>query len=91
MNRESVLGESTQHCVVKRNVLLANRKGGTMSVNFEVTDTQRAILCVHKGCGNDSMILFHSKWKKGTIINDKRCIEHVPQVMETTPGFDNVL
>ena len=29
-----------------------------MNVNFEVTDTKRAILSVHKGCGNGSMIVF---------------------------------
>ena len=29
-----------------------------MNVNFEVTDTKRAILFVHKGCGNGSMIVF---------------------------------
>ena len=56
-----------------------------MSVNFGVTDTKRAILSVHKGCG--SMIVFTSEGKSN-IINDKRCIEHVQQVMVTTPEFD---
>ena len=45
MNLESVLEKSLQHYGVKRNVPFANRKGSTMSVNFEVTDTQRSILC----------------------------------------------
>ena len=29
-----------------------------MNVNFQVTDTKRAILSLHKGCGNGSMIVF---------------------------------
>ena len=45
----SVLGESLQHYGIKRNVLFTNRTGSTMDVNFEVTDTTRAILSVHKG------------------------------------------
>ena len=57
MNLESVLGESLQHYGIKRNVLFTNRTGSTMNVNFEVTDTKRAILSVHKGCGNGSMIM----------------------------------
>ena len=60
-----------------------------MSVNFEVTDTKRAVLSVHKDCGNGSMIVFTSDGR-GNIINDKRCIEHVQQVMGTTPGLDTV-
>ena len=51
MNLESVLGESLQHYGIKRNVLVTNRSGSSMNVNFEVTDTKRAILFVHKGCG----------------------------------------
>ena len=58
LNLESVLGESLQHYGIKRNVLFTNRTGSTMNVNFEVTDTKRAILSVHKGCGNGSMIVF---------------------------------
>ena len=58
MNLESVLGGSLQHYGIKRNVLFTNRTGSTMGVNFEVTDTKRAILSVHKGCGNGSMIVF---------------------------------
>ena len=27
---------------------------------------------------------------RGKIINDKRCIEYVQQIMESTPGFDIV-
>ena len=27
---------------------------------------------------------------RGKIINDKRCVEHVQQIMGTTPGFDIV-
>ena len=54
MNLESVLGEYLQHYGIKRNVPFTNRTGSTMNVNFEVTDTKRAILSVHKGCGNGS-------------------------------------
>ena len=57
MNLESVLGESLQRYGVKRNVPFTHRTGGTMSVNFEVTDTKRALLSVRKGCGNGSMIV----------------------------------
>ena len=35
------------------------------------------------------MIVF-TPYGRGKIINDKRCIEHVQQIMETTPGFDIV-
>ena len=89
MNLESALGESLQHYGIKRNVPFTSRTGGTMSVNFEVTDTKRAILSVHTGCGNGSMIVFAPDGR-GKIINDKRCIEHVQQIMGTTPGFDIV-
>ena len=58
MKFESVLGESLQHYGIKRNVPFTNRSGSSMNVNFEVTDTKRAILSVHKGCGNGSMIVF---------------------------------
>ena len=58
MNVESVLGESLQHYGITRNVLFTNRSGSSMNVKFEVTDTKRAILSVHKGCGNGSMIVF---------------------------------
>ena len=57
-----------------------------MNVNFEVTDTKRAFLSVHKGCGNGSMIVFTLDWK-GKIVNDKKCTEQVKQIMESTPGF----
>ena len=60
-----------------------------MNVNFEVTDTKRAIFSVHKGCGNGSMIVFTPDGK-GKIVNDKNCIEQVKQIMESTPGFDIV-
>ena len=46
MNLESVLGESLQHYGMKRIVLFTNRTGSTMNVNFEVTDTKRAIFCL---------------------------------------------
>ena len=69
MNLESVLGESLQHYGIKRNVLVTNRIGSTMNVNFEVTDIKRAILSVHKGCGNGSMIVFTPDGK-GKIVND---------------------
>ena len=63
MNLEIVLGESLQHHGIKRNVPFTNRTGSTMNVNFGVTDTKRAILSVHKGCGNGSMTVFTSTWK----------------------------
>ena len=58
-----------------------------MNVNFEVTDTKRAIMSVHKGCGNGSMIVF-TQDVRGKIVNDEKCIEQVQQIMETSPGFD---
>ena len=59
------------------------------NVNFEVTDTKRATLSVRKGCGNGSLIVFTPDGK-AKIINDTRCIEHVQQILWTTPGFDVV-
>ena len=86
---ESVLGEPLQKFVIKRNVLFTKRTGSTMDVNFEVTDTKRAVLSVHEGCGNGSMIVFTPDGR-GKIFNDKKCIQQVQQIMETTPGFDIV-
>ena len=48
MNLDSVLGEFLQHYGIKRNVPFTNRSGSSMNVNFEVTDTKRAILSVRK-------------------------------------------
>ena len=59
-----------------------------MNVNFEVTDTKRVILSVHKGCGNGSMIVF-TPYGKGNIVNDTKCID-VKQIMASTPGLDIV-
>ena len=39
-----------------------NGTGSTMNVNFEVTDTKRAILSVHEGCGNGSMTVFRREF-----------------------------
>ena len=89
MNFERVLGESLQHYGIKRNVPFTNRTGSTMNVNFEVTDTKRPILSVHKGCGNSSMMVFTPDGK-GKIVNDTKCIEQVKQIMGSTPGFDIV-
>ena len=83
------MGESLQHYGIKRNVHFTNRSGSSMNVNFEVADTKRAILSVHKGCGNGSMIVFTPDGK-GKIVNDKNCIEQVKQIMASTPGFDIV-
>ena len=88
MNLESVLGESLQHYGIKRNVPF-NRTGSTLNVNFEVTDTKRAILSVHEGCGNGSMIVF-TPAGKGKIVNDTKCIDQEKQIMASTPGFDIV-
>ena len=41
MNLENVLGESLQHCDIKRNVPFTNRSGSSINVNFDVTDTKR--------------------------------------------------
>ena len=68
MNLESVLGESLQHYGIKRDVPFTSRTGSTMNVNFEVTDTKRAILFVHKGCGNGLMIVYTPDGK-GKIVN----------------------
>ena len=89
MNLESVLGESLQHYGIKRNVPFTNSSDSSMNVNFEVTDTKRAILSVHKGCGNGSMIVFTPDGK-GKIVNDKNCIEQVKQIMASTTRCDIV-
>ena len=89
MNLESVLGESLQHYGIKRIVPFTNRTGSTMNVNCEVTDTKRAILSVHKGCGNGSKIVFTPDGK-GKIVNDTKWIDQVIQIMASTPGFDIV-
>ena len=89
MNLESVLGESLQHYGIMRNVLFTNRSGSSMNVKFEVTDTKRAILSVHKGCGKGSMIVFTPDGK-GKTVNQKKCIEQVKHIMESIPGFDIV-
>ena len=89
MNLETVLGEPLQHHGIKRDVLFTNRSGSSMNVNFEVTDTKRAIMSAHKGCGNASMIVFTPDGK-GKIVNDKNCIEQEKQIMTSTPGFDIV-
>ena len=60
-----------------------------MNVNLEVTDMKRAILSVHKGCGNGSMIVFTPDGK-GKIVNDTNCIEQVKQIMASTTGCDIV-
>ena len=60
-----------------------------MNVNFEVTDTKRSILSVHKGCGNGSMIVFTPDGKD-KIVNDKNCTEQVKQIITSTSGFDIV-
>ena len=76
MNLECVLGESLQHYGIKRNVLFTSRTGSTMNVNYGVTETKRAILSVHKGCGNGSMIVFTPDGR-GKIVNDTKCIDQV--------------
>ena len=86
MNLESVLGESLQRYGIKRNVLYTNRTGSTLNVNFEVTDTKRAILSVYKGCGNGSMIVFTPDGKS-KIVNGTKCTDQVKQNMASTPGF----
>ena len=58
MKLESVLDESLQHDGIKRSFPFTNRTRSTMNVNFEVTDTKRAIQSVHKGCANGSMPVF---------------------------------
>ena len=47
-----------------------------MNVSFEVTDTKRAILSVHKGCGNGSTIVFTPDGQ-AKIVNDTKCIGQV--------------
>ena len=69
MNLESVLGESLQHYDIQRNVPFTNRSGSSMNVKFEVADTKRAILSVHKGCGNGSMIVFTPEGMTKIVLN----------------------
>ena len=69
MDLARVLCESLQHCGIKRHVPFTNRIGSTKKVNFEVADTKRAILSVHEGCGNGSMIVF-TPGGKCTIVDD---------------------
>ena len=88
MNLECV-GESLQHYGIKRNVPFTDRTGSTMNEIFDVTDRQRAILSVHKGWGNGSMIVFTPDGK-GKIVNDTKCIEQSEQIMWSTPEFDIV-
>ena len=83
------LGESLQHYGIKRDVPFTNRSSSSMNINFEVTDTKRAILSVHRGCGNGSMIVF-TQDGKGKIVNDNNCVGQVKQIMESTPEFDIV-
>ena len=89
MNLKGVLRESLQHYGIKRSVLFTKRIGSTVNVNIQVTDTQRAILSVHKGCGNGSMIVFTPDGK-GKIVNGTKCIDQVKQIMASTPRFDIV-
>ena len=62
-NLESVLGESLQHDGIKRNVFFTNRTGSTMNVKMEVTDTERAILPLHKGLRQRLDDRVRSRWK----------------------------
>ena len=88
-NLERVLGESLQHYGIKSNVTFTNRPGSTIKVNVEVSYTKRAILSVHKCCGNGSMIVLTPDGR-GQKVDDKKCIKQVQQIMGTTPGFDIV-
>ena len=85
MNLEIVLGESPQHYGIKRDVPFTNRTGSTMNVNCEVADTKRAILSVRNCCCNGSMVVFTPDGKS-EIVNEKKCIEQVKQMMGSTPG-----
>ena len=89
MNLESVLGESLQLIRHQAYVPFTIRTDSTMNVTFEITDTKRAILSVHKGCGNGSMIVFTPDGM-GKIVQDTKCIDQVKQIMASTPGFDIV-
>ena len=88
MHLESMLGESPQHYGIKRNVPFTNRIGSTMNVNFEATDTESAIFVCTQGLRQRLDGRVHSR--RGKIVNDKKFIEQVRQIMATTPGFDIV-
>ena len=58
MNLESVCWENHYNIMASSAMFVSRtEKGSTMSVNFEVTDTKRAILSVCMGCSNGSMIV----------------------------------
>ena len=61
-----------------------------MKVFFEVIDRKRAILSVHKGCGNGSVIVFTPDGR-GKFVNNKNYFEQVQQIIGSTPGFDIVI
>ena len=89
VNLESVLGEISATLRHQAKWIFHQQNCQHHERQSCVTDTKGAILSVHKGCGNGSMIVFTPNGK-GNIVNDKKCIDQVEKIMASTPGFDTV-
>ena len=57
-----------------------------MSVDYDVTDTKRAILSVKKGRDRGSVVIFTAPG--GKIINDPKAIEKINQITLADPRLD---
>ena len=60
-----------------------------MCVNFEVTDARKPVISVRNGCKNGSMTVFKPDGA-GKILNDRKTIEKIVEILNTAKGFDIV-